>query len=290
MKLLQLKYFQAACRHKSITKAAESLHVSQPSISAAIKDIENEFGITLFNRQYHGFTLTKEGVELLKQTDNLLAHSDKVVEIMQDLGNHRNLIHLGIPPMIGSLLLPKIYLEFARKHSNTNLKIYEAGRQDLLYQLETNNLDIIFLPHTTSFDSQYKWIEICQIETVLCVPITHHLAGRSSIKISELEHEPLVMFKDSFYQNEIITRFFAECNISPNIILNSSQLSTIISLIQNHTASGFLFRIVAENYPELVSISLDPPLQIQVSLVWKKGEYMFRDVNYFIQYIKKMKF
>ena len=67
MKLSQLRYFQAACRCGGVTAAAELLHLSQPSVTAAIKELESEFGLALLDRKHRGFSLTKEGQLLLEQ-------------------------------------------------------------------------------------------------------------------------------------------------------------------------------------------------------------------------------
>jgi Transcriptional regulator len=290
MKLIQLRYFQTACQYQSITRAAEILHISQPSISAAIKELETEFGVTLMVRQYRGFSLTPEGMELLRQSERLLEQADRVGEIMRDLGSQRHLIRLGIPPMIGSLLLPQIYQNYISHFPETHLRIYEAGRQDLLCQLAAGQLDMMFLPHNTPLDTEYNSLAIAQVETVFCTAADGPLADRSSIRIEDLLGEPLVLFQDGFYQNQVIQERFHSCGVTPNVILNSGQLSTVFSLIRSRSASGFLFRNVATQVPDIQVISLNPALTEQISLVWKKGEFLFSDMQQFIQHIQTIPF
>ena len=104
MTLTQLRYFQAVCRFHSVTQASDFLHISQPSISSAIRDLEQEFGVVLFLRQYRGMSLTEEGLHFLELADSLLAHADQVRQAMADIGQKRRQFQLGIPPMIGSTL------------------------------------------------------------------------------------------------------------------------------------------------------------------------------------------
>ncbi len=287
MKLQQLRYFQMACRLNSITRAAEQLHVSQPSVSAAIKELEEEFGVLLFSRQYRGFTLTQEGMAFLAQTDSLLSHAEQTEEILKDIAQKRNLIRLGIPPMIGSIFLPRLYREFRKKYPDTKMSVYEASSQELLYQLAEDRLDLVFLPHMTPFPAEYRWFPVAEMETVLCTAADHPMGARERVRIGDLEGEPLVLFKEGYFQSEMIVRRFREQGAEPNVLLNTSQLSTIISLIQNGSACGFLFRAVAEQYPGMAAVSLDPPLRENVSLVWKKGGFLFSDMNHFIQFIKE---
>ena len=108
MNLVQLKYFQAVCKYQSVSAAAEYLYISQPTLSSAIKELEREFGVSLFRRHHRGMVLTPEGTELLKHCERLLSHADQVERIMSDFGKRRNVLRLGVPPMIGSLFLPKI--------------------------------------------------------------------------------------------------------------------------------------------------------------------------------------
>ena len=100
MKLQQLRYFYAACTHKSISRAAEILHVSQPSVSMAIRDLEREFGAPLISRCYKGFVLTEEGIALEEMAESLLRHADQVNEEMLSFGQRQKPVRLGVPPMM----------------------------------------------------------------------------------------------------------------------------------------------------------------------------------------------
>ena len=77
MKLHQLQYFCAACRYGNITKAADELHVSQPSISMAIRDLEREFGLSLIQRTNRGFSVTKEGAYFYEKAEILLEQAEE---------------------------------------------------------------------------------------------------------------------------------------------------------------------------------------------------------------------
>lgn len=112
MNLIQLRYFQAVCACGNLTQAAQQLHISQPSLSSAIQTLEKEFGVGLFVRQYRGVELTAEGEQLLKLSRSLTENADKLVRIMQDLGAGRHILRLGVPPVLGGWLLPRLYTDF----------------------------------------------------------------------------------------------------------------------------------------------------------------------------------
>ena len=114
MNLVQLKYFHAVCKFQTVSEPARYLSISQPSLSSAIKELENEFGVTLFRRHYRGMVLTEEGEIFYKASKDILEKCEQVENEMKDLGSKRKKLRLGIPPMIGSLTLANIYQDGKR--------------------------------------------------------------------------------------------------------------------------------------------------------------------------------
>lgn len=289
MNLVQLKYFQAVCKYQSVSAAAEYLYISQPTLSSAIKELEREFGVSLFRRHHRGMVLTPEGTELLKHCDRLLSHADQVERIMSDFGKRRKALRIGVPPMIGSLLLPRIYSEFAVKHPDIKLDITEGGRQELQNQLSKELLDMVFLSHNAPFDSSVQSVEIAKQETVCCVSKHSPLARFSSLSPKDLADTPLVLFKDSFFQTEEIKKRFASALVKPNIMFQTNQLSTLQNMIRNNLAAGFMFRDLITSDPELVAIPLSSPINISVSLAWKHGACFFSAMDTFLDYARQIK-
>ncbi len=287
MNLIQLSYFQAAARYLSISKAAEALHISQPSLSSAIQELEREFGVILFRRHHRGVALTKEGAELLKLCGGLLNHADTVKEIMRDLGEKRKNLRLGVPPMIGSLLLPQIYKEFATDNKDIQMDIYEGGRQELLHLLSEDLLDMVFLPHNAAFEAELSSLLVSKIEVVCCMSKKRWHRSGKMITPQDLKGVPVVLFKNSFFQTEEIKKWFAAGGIEPDIVLQTDQLSTLQNLISHDVAAGFLFRQLVEQDKALATLSLSPPMRLDVSLVWKKSAYMFHSMERFLTYIKE---
>lgn len=168
MKLQQLRYFCAACRMRSLSRAAESLHVSQPSVSMAIRELEREFGVSLIARRYQGFALTEEGTALWEMAESLLRHADHVQAQMQALGQRRRPVRLGVPPMIGTVLLPRLYREMDRRCPELLLETEELGTKTLLRDLRENVLDLAFVSHHESLEPDFDALPITTLEIVWC--------------------------------------------------------------------------------------------------------------------------
>lgn len=287
MKLHQLQYFCAACRSGNITKAAGDLHVSQPSISMAIKELENEFGLLLLQRNNKGFEMTREGKYFFERAMVLLEQADELTQMMCDMGNQRKRINLGIPPMIGTFLFPKMYKEFKKAFPEVQLNSREGGSQYLLEMLDSSTLDFAILPTNQLSEDSYNILKMTETETVFCVSKDHPLSKNKTVSIEQIKEEPLIMFNDGFYQNVVIKERFEREGYRPNILHYSSQFYTIKEFISDGITAGFMFRDIAKTVPNIRGISLEDPLHIQIGLVWKKNQHMFHDAARFLQFTKK---
>ena len=290
MKLLQLQYFCTACKYSNITRAAEELRISQPSISNAIKELENEFSVTLFHRLKKGFSLTHEGEVLLRYARQLLDDAERISLIMSDMGKKRSPIRIGIPPMTGISLLPKIYRGFNKLYPEVGISTHEFGANCLLESLRDGSLDLAIIPTNVVDHENFNSIDLGEVETVFCVPQNHRLAKETSVDIRSLSNEPLILFDKGFIQYDVITSAFAAVNIRPNIVHLSSQLYMIKEFISSGFACGFMFRDIAESIPNIVSIPLKDPIRSKVILIWSKDRNMFNDMLKFISYAKNKDF
>lgn len=285
MNLTQLKYFQAVCMFQTVSDAAEYLHISQPSLSSAIKELENEFGVILFRRHHRGMTLTSEGEVLHRMSRDLLQRAEQMENIMKDLGRERKKLRLGIPPMIGSLILPGMYRDFFSAHEDITPEIIEGGRQELLRKLSEDYLDMVFLPHNRPLDPGLSTMTAARLEIVCCATKNNPVSRCAAVTPDQLAKVPLVLFENSFFQTEEIKKWFAYGGIKPNILLQTEQLSTMLSIISNHVAAGFMFRQLIEANPDFVPVSMQSPMYVDVSLVWKKGAYAFSSMQKFKEYM-----
>lgn len=285
MNLIQLNYFHTICDCGSVSEAAALLHISQPSLSVAMKELEHEFGVRLFRRHHRGMALTEEGKILYRISRELLHRSDQIDKIMHDLGKGRKKLRIGIPPMIGSLILPTLYGEFLPLHPEISLEITEGGRQELQQLLSEGQLDMIFSPHNASFDPSFSYRNLCCLEIVCCASKKNPVSYLKKVTPNDLRDVPLVLFEDGFFQTEKIRKWFAEEDISPKLILQTKQLSTINRMISENLAVGFLFHELTKNDPSLCALSAKPSLFVEIGLVWQKGAYPLNSMETFKEFL-----
>lgn len=285
MTLDQLRYFQAVCKYGSISRASEYLNISQPSVSNAINKLEKEFGTMLFTRQNKRLTLTKEGMQFLELAGDVLLNADHTLKVMKQLSDNK-ILNLGIPPMLGSLILPVLYREFFKDHPDFKIHIIEDDRSGLIRMLENNKINMAFLPHDRPFDARFKSQPLMELDNVCCVSKNHPLSKKAFVNIADLKDEPLVLFKNSFFQTERILERFKQGGYTPNILLDTAQVSTMQNITASGLAIGFIFQFLLKSTPDLIGIPLDPPMRTQISLVWKQSEYLSGNMNHLIKFVR----
>jgi len=286
VKLTQILYYQTVCKHGNITKAAEELHITQPSISNAIKDLEEEFGLNLFHRVGNHLMLTKEGEYFLSHSKVILQKSEDLVQQMKDLGNKKNNIRIGIPPMIGTILFPKMFSQFKKANPDINIEMVEMGSLEIMQLVEENSLDLAIVITSHLKAAHFNCINILDTEIIYAVSKDHRLAGEKTVSIEMIKDEPLILMRQGSFQNSAIRERFKEVDTVPKVILFANQLYTIHNFITSGIASSFLFKEVVDLQEDIIGIPLQNPINVKIGLIWKKNQQIFSDASRFIQFTK----
>jgi len=274
MELRQLQYFQMVCQLSSITEAAKKFYVSQPSITNSIKNLEKELSIVLFDRSKKQLFPTAEGKFFLKRVDEILKQVDNAASEMKDYQNlKKGILTIGIPPMIGTFIFPKIFIKFKKLYPNIELNIIEYGSITTTQMIEKEDLDLGLI----IVDSPNKLLDslpICNSELFVCLKKGHPLSKQSKITLEDIKNEPVILLKEGFYIRQKILESFNECNIQPNIILSSNHLDTIKSLITNGVGISFLLKEIVKDNKEISKIRFSTAIPIKIALIWKKDRYL----------------
>lgn len=251
--------------------------------------MEEQFGVQLFKRQKKGMTLTAEGKKLKPLAENLILQAEQVERCMTDLGNNKKVLRLGVPPMIGSVMLSHIYGGFIKNNPDIILDVYEAGREDLTVMLDESRIDAVFLPHNTPFSEEYKTLKIAEFEIVYCSAKNSIGEFGKNVTPNALKDVPLVLFKDNFFQTQEIKKWFTNEGVVPNVLLQTDQLSTLNNMVVSGTASGFMFRQLINDKLGLKVLSMDKPIFTSVSLVWLAKSGVFNSMKRLVDFLKNYK-
>ena len=290
MKLLQMKYFQTVCRYGSITKAAEELFVSQPTISFCIKELEEEFGVKLFHRRHNRLQLTVEGTFFLDKINYILQSVDALTSQMKNMGNNRNHVKIAVPAMISTFLFPQIFNAYTELYPNLELEMLETGSLQARKLVDANSVDLGITILDSVVEDSYNVVPLVKTELVFCVSKNHPLAEAPSLRYSDLADEHVILFKADSDQNVQIKRAFKEEGVEPNIRLYSSQLYTIKEFLSYGNTGAFLYKQIGDLNSDLVCIPMKNPVKQKFVLVWSKNSNMYTDAENFINFAKTFKY
>lgn len=285
MDVRHLRFFVEIVKQGSFTKAAEQLHVAQPSVSMAIKSLEEELALTLFNRQDRKATLTAEGEIFLSHARRVLADLETARQEMADLrGLTSGEVRVGVPPMISAYFLPDIICAFTRRYPHLRLSVLGEGAWRIQKMISAGEIDMgVIASRTIPEDLETR--HFLREEVVVCVPLDHSFVGRTAVTFTEFVTEPLVFYKEGYYLRELITELLKESGGTANIIFETNLFSLVKSLVRRGLGISVFLRMVVAEDQEVVAVPFDPPLFLDLEIAWKKNAYLSRANQAFVDFL-----
>ena len=286
MELRQLEYFQMASHLHNITRAAERLRVSQPNITVAIKKLEAELGIQLFDRSQKQLLLTPEGKIFLTRIELALRNiQDAVLEVNDYKQLQKGTIKIGIPPMMGAYLFPKIFSSFQKHYPHLDIFLQEEGSVSIREQLERDELDFGIII-TSGASSSLQLLPMSKSKLLCCVPANSPLAQKESLTPQDIAKTNILMMKEGSFLRELTMAKMKEAGVTPNIVLESNQIVTLRGLVSSGVGVAFMLDMVAKESPTLKAIPLSEPIYGDIGLAWKKDRYISKAAQAFIDFCK----
>ena len=286
MTISQLKYFIEVCRWGNITKASQELHISQPSVSAAIKELENEFGVLLFQRVNGRLKITDEGRFFLVRAYKLIDSCNRLEGLMKGSGSEKKKISIGLTPMIATSIFPSLYDEFMKKYPDTEFEIEERGSSTVHDKLYSGEIDVaIALLSALDVNAFYTRV-LYSTEFCLCVSRNHPLAKHTSADITDLKKVPLALLSGNTYHSQVLLNRFEKQGIVPDIVLRSNQLQTIQRTVSQGDACTFLLKEAVKPIKDAVAVPLKEPIPVDIALLWDKHTASNRRATEFIGFVK----
>jgi len=240
MTITQLIYFTAVAEELNITKVADRFHVSQPAISSAVRELEKEFNITLFERRHNELSLTALGNTTYQRAKKLIGHYEEFQNELKELKNDK-LISLAIAPNIASVHLSQLFLYMKKRMPDAAITIEENHIINMTQMLKNNLLDAAcFACLDDRKDPALTYVHIGSFSLTLCAASTLLPAQKQVIEPHELENIPMVFQYKSSQLNTNIFKYFSQFHIIPNVIFYANQLTTILDFVRSGIAVGFL--------------------------------------------------
>jgi len=267
MDFYQVRYFLAIAETGSFTKAAERLFVSQPSLSAGIKKLEQELDVILFERGGRRAILTSAGKLFQEKAKILLDSYQSTIRDLRELKN-QPILRLGALRSIHIVSLANLIKTFRKQYPTVLIELVDGSLTELRDQLEQGEIDLtitVLDGHEDSKSSQ----TLFQQRRALAVSADHPLANRETVQLAELNGQPYIerMHCELWGETRLV---FELSHTQPRVVYRADHEEWVISLV----AAGLGLAIMPEwqNPPGVVYIPIsDLPLQRRVGLIWRNG-------------------
>ncbi len=274
--LEQLRGFVEIAEIGHFTRAAERLHVAQPTLSRQISTLESELGIELFHRTRGNIAVTAAGERLLPLARRMLADADIARSEMAELrGLRRGRIRLGATPTLCTSLVADVLAEFHAQYPGIDIELLESGSRSLIAALMEGALDLALIVTSVSSGAARTALELEPIlsERLVVVsaaaqddPFAHHPAG-AAIDLRELARVPQIAFPENYDLRAATDAAFAAEGLTPLVVVEGAEMDAALRFAERGIGVAIVPAMVAALHPSLRAAPLaDPALARTVSI------------------------
>ncbi|EDT39435.1 LysR family transcriptional regulator [Burkholderia ambifaria] len=239
--LRQLKYFVTTVESGSVAEASRQLFIAQPSISSAIKGLEESFGVKLFIRHHaQGVSLTPSGTRFYRKAQELLRIAHEFEQnALADNDVISGQIDIGCFETVAPLYLPQLIAGFRERYPGVNIRLRDGDQQELVQGLTAGTFDLAFLyDHDLDGTIETEPLMPAQQPYVL-LPENHRFAGQSHVSLHELSVEPMILL-DVLPSRTYFVSLFHALGLTPNIVFASPS----IEMVRGMVSQGFGFSLL----------------------------------------------
>lgn len=292
MERSQLLYMLTVAECGSVTRAAQKLHLAQPSLSNQIIHLEEELGVALFDRSNKQMLLTDAGRTFAANAKRILNDIHRLSETMQDYAQStRGRIRIGALPIMCALHIPEMVQAYRSCYPNVEIYLIETGSDGLRLALEENTIDVAFMI-----------VNPAQLPSndVHCVPLMHdnvcaalHIddprAARPAINLQDLAGSALILPDQTFNLSRIICSHLDSMGVPYEVRTICSQIDSCLSIVDSNMGVSFCSRMAAEHYgyPNVAVVPLEPPITRRIVMNYRKDISMYPALREFLQFSQR---
>ena len=285
MELRVLRYFLAVAREENITKAAELLHVTQPTLSRQLAELEDELGVTLFDRKSHKIRLTQDGLLLQRSAQEIVELADKTKAQFIQEEVISGTISFGCGELMSMSKLSTIMAEFKRQYPLVHFDIESGNADHIKYKLEKGLLDFGLLLEPVDI-TEYEFLRMnIKEKWGAFMRKDYPIARKKYMTPKDFQNATIILSKREAVRNEIMNW------LGP--YGKSVEESTTFNLNYNGMAAvrqgmGIAISLkLASTYDDVVFLPLRPALEHSSVLVWKKNQPHTKTIETFIEFAKE---
>ena len=265
--LRQLRVFESAARHLSLTRAAEELHLTPPAVSIQIRQLQGHAGAELFERAGRKLRLTQAGEEVLARSREILGHIRAAEETLAGLGSlEQGLLDVGVINA-GDYFFPWMLAAFRKHHPRIRVRLTVGNREGLLARLAEREIDLAVMSHAPT-QPAYNAEAFAPHPHVIVGPPSHPLAKRRGVAIEAIAREPLITREPGSATRLAMEQAFAEARVAPRIEMEIASNETIKQAVAAGFGLGFLSAHAVQQELALRRLAVIPVKGFPVMRQW----------------------
>ncbi len=291
MTITQLKYLLAVAKHLNFTKAAKEVHATQPTLSMQIKNLEQELGVKIFDRNKTPLKITDIGKKIIEQAKKILAENDKIIELVNyEKGYVGGELKLGIIPTVSTTLLPIFLKDFLKKYPEVHPDIKELTTQQIIDGLKEGELDV-GIAATPLEEPSIKELVLYNEPFVGFIPEGHRLYGKEKLHDYDLAVDDILLLEEGHcFRDNILNICRSEMNDVQAFSIETGNFDTLIKLSKEGLGMTLLpylhtLDLCEENKKYLKTFEKPEPAR-EVSLIYNKNNYKRGMINALYKHIK----
>lgn len=275
--LRQLQYFVAVAEQGTVSGAAQNLSISQSAVTEAIRDLEGDLGVALFERHPRGLNVTHKGHQFLRHATKILADvSDARRSFAVEAETAAGRLQLGVTSLVAGYVLSDLLARFRRANPGVEITAIEDNGDYLEHLLIGGELDVAVMVISNLRDRMALQAEILEVSPYrLWLPLGHRLAGADIISVGDIATEPLIMLTvDEIEENT--GKLLGALGARPHVAFRTRSVEAVRSLVATGAGVALLPDLVYRPWSlegdriESRDVSGSLPV-VQVGMVWRRG-------------------
>jgi LysR family hydrogen peroxide-inducible transcriptional activator len=276
MNLRALQYFVKLADLRHFSKAADACFVSQPTLSTQIRKLEEELGVQLVERSPKKIMLTAVGEEIAERARMVLADIEQIHQTARRNENPADgELRLGLFPTLAPYLLPHVVPDVRERYPNLRLQLFEEKTEDLLHLLRQGKLDAALLALPVNDDGLETEI-LFEEPFVLAMPANHPLAGRSDVRLSDLEGAELLLLEEGHCLREHALEVCALAGAHERVDFHASSMETLRQMVAAAVGVTLMPLLavkppIAQTRNLVIGRFADPMPSRTIALLWRRS-------------------
>ena len=270
--LNQLRAFYLAAREKSITRAAEALHVTQPAVTMQIKAFENQLKVKLFRKIGKELILTDVGKVLYGYAKRMFKIVDEMEYVLKSYGDlTKGTLTIGTTRSFARHLMPGLLSRFQQSFPNVRVFLKVGSSQEIADSIAAFKYDLGIIGRLPNLD-KLKVVPYTKEEFCVVISPNHRFAAESTVSLTEIKNEPIIIRESGSGSRHAILSLLASHKVKPSVLVEAGSVEFIKEYIIKERGISFLYK------PEIeleAKMGLLKPLDIQEGPIWVQTDIVF---------------